>query len=113
MTQKPQPGGIPALSGRLDPLGLWLCGLAVLGLVRSWMYLVRDSGATGPLGWIWLGGSLLMVAAGTALLLRGLLRRSSGAAGITPAAPDPTHRVRGRGPAKRRRSSGSARRRGP
>lgn len=74
MTQKPQPGGTRTLSGRLDPLGLWLCGLALLGLARSWMYLVRDGGAAGAVGWIWLGGSLLMAATGAGLLLRSLLR---------------------------------------
>ena len=74
MAQKPQPGGIPAPSKRLDPLGLWLCGLAVLGLARSWMYLVRDGGTAGAVGWIWCGGSLLMAAIGAALLVRGLLR---------------------------------------
>jgi hypothetical protein len=59
----------------LDPLGLWLCGLAVVGLARAWLYLVRDAGGAGPVGWIWLGGSLLMAAAGIVLLLRGAMRR--------------------------------------
>ena len=76
MTLKPRPSGTPAPGRRLDPLGLWLCGLAVLGLARSWMYLVRDAGSAGAIGWIWLGGSLLMAAAGAALLLRGWLCRS-------------------------------------
>lgn len=74
MAQKPQPGGSRTLSRRLDPLGLWLCGLALLGLARSWLYLVRDGGAAGAIGWIWLAGSLLMAGAGAALLLRGLLK---------------------------------------
>jgi len=64
----------PARPRRLDPLGLWLCGLAVLGLARAWLYLVRDAGAAGPLGWIWLGGAVLLAATGAALLLRGLAR---------------------------------------
>lgn len=59
---------------RIDPLGLWLCGLAILGLARSWMYLVRDAGAAGAVGWIWFGGSLLMAAIGVGLLLRGIRR---------------------------------------
>ena len=74
MAQKPQPGGSRTLSRRLDPLGLWLCGLALLGLARSWLYLVRDAGAAGAIGWIWLAGSVLMAAAGAGLLLRSLLR---------------------------------------
>ena len=59
---------------RFDPLGLWLCGLAALGLARAWLYLVRDAGTAGPVGWIWLGGSVLLAGIGLALLARGLLR---------------------------------------
>lgn len=66
----------PSPARHLDPLGLWLCGLAILGLARTWLYLVRDGDATGPIGWIWLGGSLLLAVAGAVLLLRGrVLRR--------------------------------------
>jgi len=57
---------------RFDPLGLWLCGLGALGLARAWLYLVRDAGSAGVVGWVWLGGSLLLGATGLALLLRGL-----------------------------------------
>ena len=57
---------------RADPLGLWLCGLAALGLARAWLYLVRDAGAAGAVGWIWFGGSVLLGVAGLVLLLRGL-----------------------------------------
>ena len=59
---------------RFDPIGLWLCGLAVLGLARAWLYLVRDAGAAGPVGWIWLWGSVLLAAIGLVLLVRGLVR---------------------------------------
>ena len=59
---------------RVDPLGLWLCCLAALGLARAWLYLVRDAGAAGAVGWIWFGGSALLGAAGLVLLLRGLRR---------------------------------------
>ena len=69
------PAATRARGRRLDPLGLWLCGLAALGLARAWLYLVRDAGGAGAVGWVWLGGSLLMAAAGLALLLRGLGRR--------------------------------------
>jgi hypothetical protein len=67
----------PPLGGRrrVDPLGLWLCGLALLGLARAWMYLVRDAGSAAAVGWVWLGGSLLLGAVGALLLIRGLLRR--------------------------------------
>ena len=65
----------PVAARRPDPLGLGLCGLAILGLLRSWMYLVRDAAAAGAVGWIWLGGSLLMAVVGAVLLLRGLSAR--------------------------------------
>ena len=61
----------PARRRRPDPLGLWMCGLAVLGSARAWMYLVRDGDTSDPAGWIWLGGSLLLALVGIALLLRG------------------------------------------
>ena len=67
--QHPTP---PAGRRRADPLGLWLCGLAALGLARAWLYLVRDAGAAGAVGWIWFGGSVLLGVAGLVLLLRGL-----------------------------------------
>ncbi|GGK11200.1 hypothetical protein [Luteimonas terricola] len=68
-----EPPATQAARGRrFDPLGLWLCGLAALGLARAWMYLVRDAGSAGAIGWIWFGGSLLLGGIGVALLLRGL-----------------------------------------
>ena len=67
----------PAHTRRFDPLGLWFCGLAALGLARAWLYLVRDAGSAGTVGWIWLGGSLLLAAAGAGLVLRGLLAGSA------------------------------------
>lgn len=66
------PATRPAHRRRFDPLGLWLCGLAALGLARAWMYLVRDAGSAGAIGWIWFGGSLLLGGIGVVLLLRGL-----------------------------------------
>jgi hypothetical protein len=60
---------------RVDPLGLWLCALAVLGLARSWLYLVRDAASAGAIGWIWLAGSALMAGIGAALLWRGFAAR--------------------------------------
>lgn len=63
----------PARRRRFDPLGLWFCALAALGLARAWLYLVRDAGGAGAVGWAWLGGSLLLGAIGAALLLRGLV----------------------------------------
>lgn len=72
---------------RFDPLGLWLCGLAVLGLARAWLYLVRDAGAAGAVGWVWLAGSVPMAAVGLVLLARGLLRGA--AAARRPGAGDP------------------------
>lgn len=59
---------------RFDPLGLWLCGLAALGLARAWLYLVRDGGTAGPVGWLWLGGSIVLTCLGLVLLARGWLR---------------------------------------
>jgi len=72
MTAPPVP---PPRTRRPDPLGLWLCGLAILGLARAWLYLVRDAGAAGAVGWAWLGGSLLLAAFGAALLVRSLRPR--------------------------------------
>jgi hypothetical protein len=69
-----QPPRTHARGRRIDPLGLWLCGLAAIGLARAWLYLVRDAGSAGTVGWIWLGGSLLMAVTGLALLLRGTRR---------------------------------------
>ena len=70
---------------RFDPLGLWLCGLAMLGLARAWLFLVRDAGSAGAIGWIWLWGSVLLAAVGLGLLLRGLVQarraRAASAAG--------------------------------
>ncbi|MEN1939872.1 hypothetical protein WCE41_01705 [Luteimonas sp. MJ246] len=45
------------------------------------MYLVRDGGTAGVVGWIWFGGSLLMAGIGVVLLARGL-------AGIAPRQPE-------------------------
>ncbi|MGY0650534.1 hypothetical protein ACW7GZ_01490 [Luteimonas sp. A537] len=72
MAPRRQHADAPPPRRRLDPLGLWLCGLAILGLARTWMYLVRDGGAAGAVGWIWFGGSLLMAVIGFVLLARGL-----------------------------------------
>ncbi|MGY1459530.1 MULTISPECIES: hypothetical protein [unclassified Luteimonas] len=63
---------------RFDPLGLWLCGLGALGLARAWLYLVRDGGTAGPVGWIWLGGSVLLACIGLVLLVRRWLAESHG-----------------------------------
>ena len=60
----------PARGRHLDPLGLWFCGLGALGLARAWLYLVRDGGTAGAVGWIWLGGSVMLACAGLALLVR-------------------------------------------
>ena len=70
MAQVPAPGPRRARR-RVDPLGLWLCGMAGLGMARAWLYLVRDAGAAGAVGWIWFGGSWLLGAAGLVLLVRG------------------------------------------
>ena len=69
------PPAQPHRTPRADPLGLWLCGMAVLGLARAWLYLVRDAGAAGAVGWAWLVGSLLLAALGAGLLLRSLGKR--------------------------------------
>lgn len=66
------PRARPARTRRFDPLGLWLCGLAAIGLARAWLYLVRDAGSIGAVGWIWLWGSVLLGGIGLVLLVRGL-----------------------------------------
>lgn len=71
MTPVPAP---PRAVRRADPLGLWLCALAILGLARAWLYLVRDAGAAGAVGWLWLAGSLLFAVLGAGLLIRGKRR---------------------------------------
>ena len=55
-----------------------MCGLAVLGLARAWLYLVRDGDTAGPTGWIWFGGALLLAAVGIALLVRRTRQRPGG-----------------------------------
>jgi len=63
----------PARRGA-DPLGLWFWALAVLGLARAWLILVRDGDTAGVVGWAWLGGSLLLALLGGVLVARSLLR---------------------------------------
>ncbi len=70
----PTASGAKPPGRRADPLGLWLCGLGALGLVRAWLVLVREGATTDPVGWAWLGGSLLMAGIGIALLAHGLRR---------------------------------------
>lgn len=78
----------PARGRGIDPLGLWLCGLAALGLARAWLYLVRDAGTGGAVGWFWLGGSLLLGAIGAALLVRTFFSRAAcGSARSRPPSP--------------------------
>lgn len=52
-------------------LGLWFCGIAVLGLLRFWLK-AREAGDL-PLAldaWLWLAGSLLCALIGVVALLR-------------------------------------------
>jgi hypothetical protein len=41
-------------------LGLWFCGIAVLGLLRAWAAVAREGhAASSPATWPWLLGSAL------------------------------------------------------
>ena len=91
----PQPHDPRIVSGRLpddvrnDPvappapsllrrcaIGIWLCGIALLGLVEFRRYaLASGEFSMTPVSWMWLIGSLVTGAIGIALLVRELRRR--------------------------------------
>lgn len=56
-------------------LGLWLCAVAVLGLLQFGMRAFDgDVFAPGTIGWLWLGGSVVVAAMAVVVLLRALRR---------------------------------------
>lgn len=57
-------------------LGIWLCGIALIGVVefRRYAFAGGDLSMT-PTAWLWLAGSTLTGLVGIALLLRELRRR--------------------------------------
>ena len=60
------PGNAPRYA-----LGLWLLGIAALGLLRWWMKALREGAPAGtPDVWLWLVGSLACAIAGAVALWR-------------------------------------------
>lgn len=56
-------------------LGIWLCGIALLGMVEFRRYAQAGEGlAMTPVAWMWLAGSTVTGIIGVALLLRELRR---------------------------------------
>ena len=70
----------PALSRgpsviRRCALGIWLCGIALLGAVEFRRYAMPDGGfSMTPVAWMWLAGSIITGAVGVAWLVRELQR---------------------------------------
>ncbi|MDN5781596.1 MAG: hypothetical protein L0H23_06170 [Luteimonas sp.] len=59
-------------------LGIWLCGIALMGVVEFRRHaLVDDVLAMTPVAWMWLVGSTVTGVVGIVLLLRELRRRRS------------------------------------
>lgn len=57
-------------------IGLWLCGIALVGLLRFYMKIAEDPGTEPALdAWLWLAGSVLVAIIGTIVLLRELRRK--------------------------------------
>lgn len=60
---------------RRSALGLWLCLVALLGLVQFLGRAFVDGGfAPGPIAWLWAGGSLVVGVIGMVLVARALRR---------------------------------------
>ncbi len=69
-----QPDAQPSLLRRCA-LGIWLCGIAVLGLVECHRAaFAGDVLAMSPIAWMWLAGSTVTGVVGIVLLVRELLR---------------------------------------
>lgn len=68
------PGTRPSLLRRCA-LGIWLCGIALIGVVEFHRFAhVEGTFSMTPVAWLWLAGSTLTGIVGIALLLRELLR---------------------------------------
>lgn len=74
--QEPRPGpGAPSLIRRCA-LGIWLCGIALLGVVEFRRHALADGVlAMTPVAWLWLAGSTVTGTIGIVLLVRELRRR--------------------------------------
>lgn len=57
-------------------LGLWFCGIGVLGLLQFYLRAFED-GVFLPstIAWLWLAGAALVIAIGVATILRAARRR--------------------------------------
>lgn len=72
-----QPDARPSLLRRCA-LGLWLCGIALLGVVEFHRAaFAGDALAMTPIAWMWLAGSTVTGIIGIALLVHELLRYRS------------------------------------
>ena len=69
-----QPDAQPSLLRRCA-LGIWLCGIALLGVVEfRRAAVVGDALAMTPIAWMWLAGSTTTGVIGVVLLVRELFR---------------------------------------
>ena len=75
MTAPEPPRAQPSLLRRCA-LGIWLCGIALIGLVEFRRHSLAGGGfSMTPVAWMWLLGSIVTAAIGIALLVRELRRR--------------------------------------
>jgi len=57
-------------------LGIWLCGIALMGMVEFCRHALTDDGLSmTPVAWLWLAGSTATGVIGIALLVRELRRK--------------------------------------
>lgn len=70
-----QSGMRPSLLRRCA-LGLWLCGIALVGVIEFRRFAFAGEGLSmTPVAWMWLAGSTLTGFIGITLLLRALRKR--------------------------------------
>lgn len=57
-------------------LGIWLCGIALMGMVEFRRHALTGDGLSmTPVAWLWLAGSAATAVIGIALLVRELRRK--------------------------------------
>jgi len=61
---------------RRAAMGLWLCGVAALGLLQFYARTLREPPfAPGTIDWLWLAGSLTVAVVGIGLVIRAARRQ--------------------------------------
>lgn len=60
---------------RRAPLGFWFCAIAALGFLQGYRHAFPDGRfAPDTVGWLWLGGSVVLAALGIANIVRAARR---------------------------------------